>query len=171
MSAVPFLVHFALPVLASMSDADAAVRAAAARAFARLVRLMPLDNGAAAACGEGVKSTDSTAATNGGVRTKDTIVEKNGTSETCNGVANMPAPVDGPQTTTSSSTSSMLDSLVHSLVVDADAVLKFDEAIDAEKLLQGAKVEDRKFLDQLLQPKTIPDAKLDFEILSKERGF
>ena len=43
-SAVPFLVHVALPVLAAMSDADAAVRSAAARAFARVIRLMPLDN-------------------------------------------------------------------------------------------------------------------------------
>lgn len=126
--AVPFLVHLALPVLAVMSDTDAPVRSAASRAFARLVRLMPLD-------GASGKKSDAEAA----------------------------AAVVTPRP------QRLLNRLIDALVVGKGEALTFGDGADVEKLLKERRVEDHKFLEQLLRPKKIPDVKLGFDISSKSK--
>ena len=144
-----------------MSDVDGAVRDGAARAFARLVRLMPLD-------ADAKESTTTEASVNGvvavgGASGKESTDEKFSSSSTSFSTSSFSS---SSSSSSSAPLSGLFDRLVNSLVVEVDELI-FDAKFQPEKMLQESKVEERKFLRQLLQPKTIPDAQVDFEILSK----
>ena len=65
---------------------------------------------------------------------------------------------------------SLFERLVSRLVVvdvEKSAFLKFEDGMKVENLLREKRVEDRMFLGHLLRPKDIPDAQLDFDIMSK----